>query len=938
MRRRAFGRFTAAGVAALLSVAAMPQTLLTASAASNVVINEVCTKNTTVPASDGQYYDFVEIYNPTGSPISIAGYGLTDDASAPMKYTLPGNATVPAYGYYTVYCGVDEKSGVQGASFGLSKSGETVTLSNSSGNAVETFTVPALDGDTSYGRTPDGSNSMSVLSVLTPGSSNRTNQNNVQTEVSEPQFSKESGFYSNSFDLTISAPNGCTVYYTLDGSDPTTSSERANGSINIYDRSNEQNVYSAKTDVSDGYSAPKSPVDKATIVRAIAVDGSGNVSDIITKTYFIGYTQSDCEMNMRVISLVTDPDNLFDYEKGIYVKGKIYDQSSGNMMQSWAHPANYTQDGKEWERPANITVFENGNATYNANVGIRIHGAATRSDAQKSFNLYARSEYGTKKLNYDFFNGQLTNHKGEVIDSFDKITLRNGGNDNKTKIRDRLNQEMVSDRHFGTQAQTECVVFIDGEFWGTYNIVEKLGKEYISDHYKVKESTVCMIKNGELSDGTQQGMSDFESLKSLANSNFTDSSNYKKISELVDLKSFAEYMAAELIVGNSDFGDNNYSLWKTETVDPDKKYGDGKWRFILFDTEYGQGLYGQSNANTNSFQTLRNKNKWITQLFFGLCNNQDFRDLFLRSYFDQCNENFNTDKVLSRLNELEQAYKTSMGKTYVRFSWIGGAGGWTFPGGNWQQPGGQPGGQQPGEQQPGDSGQQTDTSGQENEGAQKFSSEVSTIRSFWSNRISSCEQQALQYFGTSGTVNVSVSNNASLGHINFNSLKLYCNNGTWSGVYPKDCTLTLEAKPVDGYHLEKWVVSGAEFVSGNASSDEAVIKPTGQNVSVQAVYAAGEKTQNTAKTYPTNIKVEYSQQYHQIRFTWDKVQNADRYGIAVYLAGKWRVQTQNITTNSYTTPKNLTPGKSYKVAIAARVNGKWDTANALKNTVNVTVK
>ena len=90
-------------------------------------------------------------------------------------------------------------------------------------------------------------------------------------------------------------------------------------------------------------------------------------------------------------------------------------------------------------------------------------------------------------------------------------------------------------------------------------------------------------------------------------------------------------------------------------------------------------------------------------------------------------------------------------------------------------------------------------------------------------------------------------------------------------------------------------------------------------------------------TWPTNIKVEYSEQYHQMRFTWDKVKNADKYGIAVYLAGKWRVQTSNITTTSYTSPKNMTPGMSYKVAIAARVNGKFDVVNALKYSV-VTVK
>ncbi|SEL11158.1 glycosyl hydrolase [Ruminococcus albus] len=104
------------------------------------------------------------------------------------------------------------------------------------------------------------------------------------------------------------------------------------------------------------------------------------------------------------------------------------------------------------------------------------------------------------------------------------------------------------------------------------------------------------------------------------------------------------------------------------------------------------------------------------------------------------------------------------------------------------------------------------------------------------------------------------------------------------------------------------------------------------------LYTNGGNNDPQKDTYPKNIKVNYSTKYHQVQFIWDKVQGADKYGIAVYLAGKWRVQTSNITTNSYVTPKNLTPGMSYKVAIAARVNGKWDTANAIKNAVSVTIK
>ncbi|EGC02255.1 BspA family leucine-rich repeat surface protein [Ruminococcus albus] len=114
-------------------------------------------------------------------------------------------------------------------------------------------------------------------------------------------------------------------------------------------------------------------------------------------------------------------------------------------------------------------------------------------------------------------------------------------------------------------------------------------------------------------------------------------------------------------------------------------------------------------------------------------------------------------------------------------------------------------------------------------------------------------------------------------------------------------------------------------ISGNG--DYAVIENNGKNT---------YKLFGTVKlTYPTNIKFEYNQIYHQGRLTWDKVEDADRYGIALYLAGKWRIQKQDITTTSYTTPKNMTPGTSYKLAIAARVDGEWDTANAIKHAVTI---
>ena len=146
-------------------------------------------------------------------------------------------------------------------------------------------------------------------------------------------------------------------------------------------------------------------------------------------------------------------------------------------------------------------------------------------------------------------------------------------------------------------------------------------------------------------------------------------------------------------------------------------------------------------------------------------------------------------------------------------------------------------------------------------------------------------------------------------------------------------TFTLKVKSGATYNgskltlnIEKPTLTG-DYVSGNLRY--------GINTATAVVGSSGS---DTSDTVPANLRAVTNSQYHQIQFVWDKVQGADKYGIAVYLAGKWRVQTSNITNNSYVTPKNLTPGMTYKVAVAARVNGKWDTNGAIKNAITVTVK
>lgn len=806
-------RNTALFCTALMTTSLLHTLPCTALGAEGVCINEVCTKNSTLAAPDGGYYDYIELYNPTDAPILLTGYGLSDDATLPYAFTFPEGVSIAPNDYLIVWCGVKStEMDFLAAEFGLSKNGETIYLSTPSG-VLEERGLPPMQSDTAYVRVPDGSDTFAIATQLTPGASNPSTST-TQIIVPKPTFSQGSGFYDDNFWLTLTASEGCTIYYTTDGSDPTTSSQQYHAPIQISNQRNAANRYSNMADTAIDYTPPTYAVDKATIIRAIAVDAEGNISQIATNSYFIGYGNDEYVKQMRVISLVTDPDNLFDYETGIYVYGKAHDDWRNSPeytpnAQNWEQPGNCTQSGRAWERPASMTVFENGVATYSADLGIRIHGGATRSSPQKSFNLYARSEYGVTKLAYDFFHGELKSETdGKVIDSFDSLTLRNGGNDKVTKLRDRLNQELAAGRDVATLAQEECIVFLDGEFWGLYNLMEKMSDTYISDHYRVKADDVCIIKTGELNEGSEHGYADFQMmLKWLESADFTSPSTYQEFCARFDVKNFADYMAIEMLIGNLDFGGNNYALWKTETINEKKQYADGKWRFILFDTEYGQGLYG-SNVRESAFESLKKQDCWLSTLFFGLMEHcADFRQLFATAYFDLCNENYSPTNATAKLDELMQPYAKPMGDTIKRFSLV-----WNWGGVNYEN---------------------------------SFRNEANVIQQFYRERAQYAKNNFVTMFNSLISNNhstINLSNDPTKGTVHLNTLTLTQEN--WYGDYFQQFPVTVSVDCAAGYRIAGWQVNGAD-ASFNVDmmyqyvphgDGIAQFLPTSNNISIEPIY------------------------------------------------------------------------------------------------------
>lgn len=497
-------------------------------------------------------------------------------------------------------------------------------------------------------------------------------------------FSVRGGFYDEPFSLSLTAENGCEMHYTTDGSTPTASSPIYTEPLAIADRSAEPNHLSAYTNISpncdDSVAYPPSyPVDKATVLRVVTVDANGKVSEPVTQTYFIGYDEkASFYSQMKVFSLVTDEQDLFDEERGIFVLGKTHSdwQNSADYdpeTPSYAMPANYTQKGRVWEREATLQIFENGQCTAAQNVGIRMHGGASRACPQKSLNIYARSDYGAPKLQYDLFAGAVKSEAdGSVITEFDSFMLRNGGNDAQfARFRDRLNQTLVADRQFLTQGMEPCILFINGEFWGQYDITERIDAEFVQAHCGVPDKNVCIIKKEQLDEGPDAAYDEWLALQEeITNADLSDAAQYEHICEQIDMQSFMDYVCAELYINNDNWGKSNMAMWKSTELDENNPYADGKWRFIMFDTDYSAGIYGTVLATDDSMEKLRSSDCFLAKLFNAAMKNEAFRAANEKTEQEIITVNFEKERVYAQIDAFAKEYHDAATATLTRF-WSG---------------------------------------------------------------------------------------------------------------------------------------------------------------------------------------------------------------------------------------------------------------------------
>jgi len=542
-----------------------------------LVINEIMLSNSSsVSAGGDDFPDWIEFYNGSDEDVNLAGYGISDDEDDPFKWVFP-DISILQGSFLTIFAsGGDEFSfGYFHTNFKLSSAGENVIFTRPNGITQDYIEPISVGEDISYGRYPDGSEHMERLHLHSAGYSNNDSPG--------IHFSHQSGFFASVIELNLSPSENLEIRYTTDGSDPTFESALYAAPIILDELVDAPNIYS-DIETSPSWDAPDYLVYKCHTIRAALFDSDQIMSNIYNKTYFIDPDTYERYEGYNVLSIITDPDNLFSPDSGIYVPGDLFETSNS----TWT--GNYFQKGIEWERDGHFQYFgTQGESLIDQNIGLRTHGGKGRNLPQKSLRIYARHEYGAPRVNHDFFD-----FKDSRI--FSRLVVRNSLSGwQTTVIKDECTAYICRNLEFDVLASQPVVVFLNGEYWGIQCIREYFDDNFVSEEYDFEEDSINMVLHGsgnrpDLPDdwGTVYGTNaDHIALYDFLNNNdLSEEVNYNFVLDKLNIESIIDYYCAEIYFNNADWPTNNNKLWQNGI--------DGKWSQMFYDIDGGWSYLGTS--------------------------------------------------------------------------------------------------------------------------------------------------------------------------------------------------------------------------------------------------------------------------------------------------------------------------------------------------------
>ena len=555
--------------------------------------------------------DWVELHNSTGSAVSLGGYGISNNPKNPAKWVFPDISIEPGE-YLLLYAtGSADKAQKKNLklNFCISSTGEALFFFDPNGKLIDKLSAGRMRSGQSYGR--DGSDNRFYYAEPTPGAQNGKGYEGI-TQL--PAFSVIPGIYDNAVTVAITAGEGETIRYTTDCTTPNASSE----------------VYSGELSIS-----------KNSVIRAAAFRDGYLSGDVATATYL--FRSDGVNHALPVVTLVTDPDNLWNSKTGIYATGDQFDPDAASYADTLKSATYYqakfaTEEQVDtiWEKPAAFSLFDdNGKQVFTQNVGIRIAGSFGRGRAQKGFNVIARKEYGKGSMEYPFFeNRPYTEYKA--------VVLRAGAQDqNRSKIRDELASGLLegTDINILYQAYRPTVLYLNGEYWGVYFMKEKRNRFFVAQHENTENNVDLAIGKG-FKQRSYGDNSDWVSLYEYATSHDLSASDaYNYVAERMDVDSFRDYMIAEIYNGNTDTYNFQYYRLKG-----------GKWKFIFYDFCWG---FQSPGHETLAFRMGKTPSDVCSaKLFAAMLQNKGWRDSFCRRFGELLNTAFAPERVSALIDEL----------------------------------------------------------------------------------------------------------------------------------------------------------------------------------------------------------------------------------------------------------------------------------------------
>ncbi len=478
--------------------------------------------------------------------------------------------------------------------FTLSGQGFTLSLLNPSGAEVDKQVVGSMQTDHSRGRKTDGNPEWVIFGTPTPDTANSISP--WFSDYASPVTSNlNAGFYSGSQSLSLFAPLGGVIRYTINGNTPSASSPL--------------------------YSAPVS-IDSSIVIRARMFSSNAQIlpGPVLTNTYFINEN-----ITVPVVSVTTDPANLWDFNSGIYVMGPNADTNFPY------YNANFWMG---WEKGAHTEYFDKqGYQGFELDNVLQIHGNWSKGFPQRSFRIKANDDYGQTRIPFNLF-------PEKQLFELRAFNLRNAGIDwNNCHMRDGLMHRAVRKTFNDIMDHVSCVVFVNGQYFGVYEIRERQDEYYIEENHGLKKENLDVLRfYGDVLHGSNI---DFLSMVDFIRYNdMTIPANYDTVKNyLFDIENITDYFLSEVYYSNPDWLGNNIKFWRSN-------YPPSPWRYILWDTDGGLGLFSSvndnllpavTNSDTTNIQYYGNPHSFMMQSLF---RNLEFRNYFINRYADLINTTF----------------------------------------------------------------------------------------------------------------------------------------------------------------------------------------------------------------------------------------------------------------------------------------------------------